>query len=90
MTDVLWIKKTWSDKLTIISSHFTALRFGDLVLLKDRLAITDEKMAGYQSRCVLQPGSPNSSIETLLQAYIPARHVHHTDANSICALTDVG
>lgn len=80
-TDVLWIKGTGSDKLTIIPSHFIPLRMDDLVLLKDRLAITDEEMVGYQARCVLQPSSPNPSIETLLHAFISAPYVYHTHAD---------
>lgn len=89
-TDVLWIKGSGSVILTITPSHFiTPLRRDDLLLLKDRLAITDEEMVGYQARCVLEPGSPNPSIKTLLHAFIPAPHVYHTHADSICALTDV-
>ena len=88
-TDLLWIKGTGSDRLTIIPSHFAPLRMDDLALLKDRLAITDEEMVSYQARCALQPGSPNPSIETLLHAFIPAPPVYHTHADSICALTDV-
>ena len=61
----------------------------DFALLKHRLAITDEVMVGYQARCVLQPGSPKPSIETLLHASIPAPHVYHTHVDSICALTEV-
>ena len=88
-TDVLWIKGSGSDMRTITPSHFTPLRMDDLLLLKDRPSMTDEEMVDYQARCVLQPGSPNPSIETLLHAFLPAPHVYHTHADSICALTDV-
>src|SRR5262249_28021523 len=40
----------------------------------------------YLARCQLDPDAPRSSIETLLHAFIPAAHVHHTHPDTINAL----
>ncbi|MEW6246329.1 MAG: bifunctional rhamnulose-1-phosphate aldolase/short-chain dehydrogenase [Nitrospirota bacterium] len=85
---VLWIKGSGSDMRTITPSQFTPLRLDDLQLLMQREAMSDEEMVAYLGRCVLDPHAPKPSIETLLHAFLPAPHVYHTHADSVCALTD--
>ena len=48
--------------------------------------MTDEEMVAHLARCQLDPAAPRSSIETLLHAFIPAAHVHHTHPDAINAL----
>src|SRR3712207_7885288 len=57
-----------------------------------RDAMTDEEMVAYLSRCMLDPAMPRASIETLLHAFVPAPHVHHThpDGINVLAGTDDG
>ena len=43
-------------------------------------------MVAHLARCQLDPAAPRSSIETLLHAFIPAAHVHHTHPDAINAL----
>ncbi|MDA2911586.1 bifunctional rhamnulose-1-phosphate aldolase/short-chain dehydrogenase, partial [Nitrospiraceae bacterium AH_259_D15_M11_P09] len=85
---VLWMKGSGSDMRTITPGQFTPLRLDELLPLLERDEMTDEDMVAYQSRCVLKPAAPKPSIETLLHAFLPAPHVYHTHADSICALTD--
>ena len=40
--------------------------------------MSDEDMVAYLARCQLDPTMPRASIETLLHAFVPAPHVHHT------------
>src|SRR6185437_16044659 len=40
----------------------------------------------HLARCQLDPAAPRSSIETLLHAFIPAAHVHHTHPDAVNAL----
>ena len=40
-------------------------------------------MVAYLARCQLDPAMPRSSIETLLHAFVPAAHVHHTHPDGI-------
>jgi rhamnulose-1-phosphate aldolase/alcohol dehydrogenase len=85
---VLWVKGSGSDMRTAAANHFTPLRLDELAPLIERVAMADEEMVAYQTKCVLDPGAPKPSIETLLHAFIPAAHVYHTHADAICALTD--
>ena len=87
-TRILWIKGSGSDMKTIAHRNFTPLRLDQLLPLVRRRAMSDEEMVAYQSQCVLQPGAPKPSIETLLHAFLPATHIYHTHADAICALTD--
>ena len=87
-TRILWIKGSGSDMKSIIPKQFTPLRLAELLPLIDREAMTDDEMVAYQSRSVLEPGSPKPSIETLLHAFLPPEHIYHTHADAICALTD--
>lgn len=85
---VLWIKGSGSDMRTITANQFTPLRLDELLPLTEREEMTDEEMVAYQSRCVMEPSAPKPSIETLLHAFLPAPHVYHTHADSICTLTN--
>ena len=85
---ILWMKGSGSDMRTIAHKQFTPLRLDDLLPLMKREAMTDDEMVAYQSKCVLEPGSPKPSIETLLHAFLPPTHIYHTHADAICALTD--
>ncbi|MFQ5587917.1 MAG: bifunctional rhamnulose-1-phosphate aldolase/short-chain dehydrogenase [Nitrospiria bacterium] len=87
-TEILWIKGSGSDMRTIQPKNFTPLRLNELLLLKDRPSMSDEDMVAYQMKCVLDPKAPKPSIETLLHAFLPAKHIYHTHADAICALTD--
>ena len=82
---VLWVKGTGSDLLTIGHDGFVPLRLDDLLLLANRGAMSDEEMVDYLLRCVLKPGAPRPSIETLLHAFVPYPHVDHTHPDAVLA-----
>ena len=85
---ILMMKGSGSDMKTISPHQFTPLRLDELLLLLKRESMTDEEMVDYQLRCVIKPGAPKPSIETLLHAFLPQTHIYHTHADAICALTD--
>lgn len=85
---ILWMKGSGSDMRTITPKQFTPLRLDDLLPLMNQETMADEEMVAYQAKCVLEPGSPKPSIETLLHAFLPPPHIYHTHADAICALTD--
>jgi rhamnulose-1-phosphate aldolase/alcohol dehydrogenase len=60
--------------------------------LRQRDAMSDADMVAYLARCQLDPAAPRSSIETLMHAFVPADHVHHThpDAINVVACADGG
>ncbi|HEX5469419.1 MAG TPA: class II aldolase/adducin family protein, partial [Gaiellaceae bacterium] len=85
---VLRIKGSGTNLATIAASGFPGLYLDELLPLRERDAMTDEEMVAYLERCMVEPGAPRPSIETLLHAFIPARHVDHVHADAICALTN--
>ena len=44
----------------------------------------------YLNRCMLDPGAPRPSIETLLHAFLPYKSVAHSHADAVVALTNNG
>jgi rhamnulose-1-phosphate aldolase/alcohol dehydrogenase len=82
----LWVKGSGSDLATMRAQDFTPLQLDDILPLIERPEMSDEEMVAFLSRCQLDPGAPRSSIETLLHAFIPAPHVHHTHPDAINAL----
>ncbi len=84
--ETIWVKGSGSDLATMGREDFTQLRLDDTLPLFEREAMTDEEMVDHLVRCQLDPRSPRSSIETLLHAFIPAAHVHHTHPDTINAI----
>ncbi len=82
----IWVKGSGSDLATMSAKDFTPLRLDEILPLFDRAEMTDEDMVAHLARCQLDPAAPRSSIETLLHAFIPAAHVHHTHPDAINTL----
>ena len=83
---VMWVKGSGSDLATMGPEHFTGLRMDELLPLMERSEMSDEEMVTYLARCQLDPAMPRASIETLLHAFVPAPHVHHTHPDGINVL----
>jgi len=83
---VLYVKASGSDVATMKAKDFAALRLDDILPLYDREAMTDEQMIDYLSFTAFEPGRPRQSIETLLHAFVPFRHVDHTHPDAIISL----
>src|SRR3954451_11344703 len=83
---VIWIKGSGSDLATMGRAHFTGLRLDEVLPLMEREEMSDEDMVAYLARCQLDPAMPRASIETLLHAFVPAPHVHHTHPDGINVL----
>src|SRR5215218_4654459 len=82
----MWVKGSGSDLATMGPEHFTGLRLDELLPLLDRDEMTDEDMVAYLAQSQLDPKMPRASIETLLHAFVPAPHVHHTHPDGINVL----
>src|ERR671920_393943 len=83
---VMWVKGSGSDLATMGPEHFTALKLDEVLPLMERDEMSDEDMVAYLARCQLDPAMPRASIETLLHAFVPAPHVHHTHPDGINVL----
>jgi rhamnulose-1-phosphate aldolase/alcohol dehydrogenase len=82
----MWVKGSGSDLATMGPEHFTGLRLEEVLPLMEREAMSDEDMVAYLARCQLDPAMPRASIETLLHAFVPSPHVHHTHPDGINVL----
>jgi rhamnulose-1-phosphate aldolase/alcohol dehydrogenase len=81
--DVMWVKGSGSDLATMTHGSFTPLRMDEMLPLFERAEMSDEDMVAHLARCQVDPAAPRSSIETLLHAFVPAPHVHHTHPDGI-------
>ena len=84
--EAMWIKGSGSDLATMEGKDFTPLRLEETLPLIEREEMSDEDMVAHLARSQIDPAAPRSSIETLLHAFIPAPHVHHTHPDGINVL----
>jgi len=85
---VIRIKGSGSDLASCNAAHFPGLWLDELLPLQARERLSDEEMLAYLARCLVDPGAPRPSVETLLHAFLPAAHVDHVHADAICALAN--
>ena len=84
--EVMWVKGSGSDLATMGAGDFTPLRLDEMLAVFEREEMSDEEMVAHLARCQVDPAAPRSSIETLLHAFVPAPHVHHTHPDGINVL----
>jgi rhamnulose-1-phosphate aldolase/alcohol dehydrogenase len=85
---VLWIKASGADLANAAMEDFVPLYLDALLPLQTWEAMDDAVIVEHLARAVVRAGSRRPSVETLLHAFLPADHVDHVHANSICALTN--
>lgn len=86
--DVLRIKGSGTDLKTIERGGFPGIYRDDVLPLLQRGDMSDEEMVAYLEHCMVEPGGRRPSIETLLHAFLPARHIDHVHADAIVTLTN--
>lgn len=84
--EVLAVKASGSDVLTITEPQFALLLMDDIRPLMERDAMPDEEMVGYLAHTTFEPGRPRQSIETLLHAFVPHKHVDHTHPDAVISI----
>jgi len=84
--EVLWVKGSGSDIASISERGFAGLKLEEVLPLFDRPTMSDEEMTSYLERTQFEMGRPRQSIETLLHAFVPAKHVDHTHPDAIITL----
>lgn len=88
MVDVLCVKGSGWDMGTIEPQGLPAVRLEPLKALVKFDTLTDERMVMLQRRMLMDPSAPNPSVEAILHANLPFRHIDHTHANAIVSLTN--
>jgi rhamnose utilization protein RhaD (predicted bifunctional aldolase and dehydrogenase)/NAD(P)-dependent dehydrogenase (short-subunit alcohol dehydrogenase family) len=86
--DVLCVKGSGWDMGGIEPAGLPAVRLDALKKLRARDALTDEDMVRVQRANLIDPASPNPSVETLLHAFLPHAFVDHTHSTAVLSLTD--
>jgi len=84
--EVMFVKGSGSDLATMKAGNFTGLRMEDVRPLFERDDMSDEEMVAYLAHCMIDAKHPRASIETLLHAFLPFRHVDHTHPDAIISL----
>ncbi|MCQ6562941.1 bifunctional aldolase/short-chain dehydrogenase [Paenibacillus mendelii] len=84
--EVMYVKGSGSDLASMKAGNFTGLRMDDIRPLFDREEMSDEEMVAYLVNCMIDAKHPRASIETLLHAFLPFKHVDHTHPDSIISL----
>ncbi|MEE9230774.1 MAG: bifunctional rhamnulose-1-phosphate aldolase/short-chain dehydrogenase [Acidobacteriota bacterium] len=85
---VLRVKGSGSDLRSVQADQFPGVRLDDVLPLRDREAMTDEEIVAFLAHCLVEPGSVRPSIETLLHAFVPFRHIDHSHADFVLSLTN--
>jgi rhamnulose-1-phosphate aldolase/alcohol dehydrogenase len=83
---VLWVKGSGSDIADITEKGFAGLKMDEVEPLFQRPSMSDEEMIAYLDRTTFESGRPRQSIETLLHAFVPAKHVDHTHPDAIISI----
>ncbi len=86
--DVLCVKGSGWDMGTIEPAGLPAVELKPLAALARHETLSDHDLVASQRRMLLDPYAPNPSIEAVLHAIIPFKHVDHTHANAIISLTN--
>jgi rhamnulose-1-phosphate aldolase/alcohol dehydrogenase len=84
--EVMWVKGSGSDLATMKAGNFTALKMEDIRPLFEKESMPDEEMVAYLLNCMTDSKHPRASIETLLHAFLPFKHVDHTHPDAIISL----
>ncbi|MCI3922595.1 bifunctional aldolase/short-chain dehydrogenase [Paenibacillus sp. TRM 82003] len=84
--EVMYVKGSGSDLGTMQAKHFTGLKMEDIRPLIEREAMPDEEMVAYLAHTMIDAKHPRASIETLLHAFLPFKHVDHTHPDAIISL----
>src|SRR5699024_5717830 len=80
------VKGSGSDLATMTATNFTGLKLDDILLIQEEEDMSDEDMVEYLGHCMIDASHPRSSIETLLHAFLPFKHVDHTHPDAIISI----
>lgn len=86
--NVICVKGSGWDLATIEPAGLPALELAPLHEVRKREKLSDEDMVAFQRLNLLDPSSPNPSVEALLHAFLPQKFVDHSHATAILALSD--
>jgi len=86
--DVLCVKGSGWDMGIIEPTGLPAVKIAPLLKARKLSKLSDEDMVTLQRANLIDPASPNPSVEALLHAFIPHKFVDHTHSTAILAIAD--
>lgn len=86
--DLLYVKGSGWDLVTIEAQGFTPVRLGPVRRLADLPVLSDPQMVAELAKQIVRPGAPAPSVETILHALLPYKYVDHTHADAVLAVTN--
>ena len=87
---VLCVKGSGWDMGVIEPQGLPAVKLAPLLKARSLDRLSDEDMVALQRANLIDPSSPNPSVETLLHAFLPHKFVDHTHSTAILAIVDQG
>jgi rhamnose utilization protein RhaD (predicted bifunctional aldolase and dehydrogenase)/NAD(P)-dependent dehydrogenase (short-subunit alcohol dehydrogenase family) len=87
---VLCVKGSGWDMGVIEPQGLPAVKLAPLLKARALQSLSDEDMVSLQRANLIDPGSPNPSVETLLHAFLPHKFVDHTHSTAVLAIVDQG
>ena len=87
---VLCVKGSGWDMGVIEPQGLPAVKLAPLLKARALQSLSDEDMVALQRANLIDPGSPNPSVETLLHAFLPHKFVDHTHSTAVLAIVDQG
>lgn len=87
--EVLCVKGSGWDMGTIEPAGLPAVKLAPLLKARKLDKLSDEDMVTLQRANLIDPASPNPSVEALLHAFIPHKFVDHTHSTAILAIADL-
>ncbi len=86
--DVLCVKGSGWDMGVIEPQGLPAVKLDPLLKARKLARLSDEDMVALQRANLIDPASPNPSVETLLHAFLPHKFVDHTHSTAVLSLID--
>lgn len=86
--DVLCVKGSGWDMAVIEPAGLPAVKLAPLLKARALDKLSDEDMVALQRANLIDPASPNPSVETLLHAFLPHKFVDHTHSTAVLSIVD--
>jgi rhamnose utilization protein RhaD (predicted bifunctional aldolase and dehydrogenase)/NAD(P)-dependent dehydrogenase (short-subunit alcohol dehydrogenase family) len=86
--DALCVKGSGWDMGAIEPEGLPAVKLKPLLKARALARLADEDMVTLQRANLIDPSSPNPSVETLLHAFLPHKFVDHTHATAVLSIVD--
>jgi rhamnose utilization protein RhaD (predicted bifunctional aldolase and dehydrogenase)/NAD(P)-dependent dehydrogenase (short-subunit alcohol dehydrogenase family) len=86
--DALCVKGSGWDMAVIEPPGLPAVKMKPLLKARALERLSDEDMVALQRANLIDPSSPNPSVETLLHAFVPHKFIDHTHSTAILSIVD--